>query len=170
MADSVPDSVPASGIDDTIPPVSRALAAQGIPHTLFVHIGPVHSLEQAAAERGQEPGQVVRSILFRLEDGQYALVLVAGPAQVSWPALRRHFGRSRLTMAAADEVLAVTGYPIGAVGPLGLATALPVLVDETVLAQEEVSMGSGVRGTAVVLKVADLLTALDGPEIVRVVG
>jgi hypothetical protein len=31
-------------------------------------------------------------------------------------------------------------------------------------------MGSGVRGTAIVLKVADLLTALDGPEVVRVVG
>ena len=47
---------------------------------------------------------------------------------------------------------------------------MPVLVDETVLAQEEISMGSGVRGTAIVLKVTDLLTALDGPEIVRVVG
>lgn len=156
--------------DPSAPPVSRALTERGIPHTLFVHTGPVHSLEQAAAERGQQPDQVVRSILFRLEEGQYALVLVAGPAQVSWPALRNHFGRSRLTMAAADDVLAVTGYPIGAVGPLGLATAVPVLVDETVLAQEEISMGSGVRGTAVVLKTADLLVALDGPEVVRVVG
>lgn len=145
---------------DDLPPVARALDALGVPHTVFRHTAPVHSLEEAAAARDQTPGQVVRSILFRLGEGEYAMVLVAGPAQVSWPELRKHFARSRLTMASPEEVLAVTGYAVGAVGPLGLRTPTAVLIDKSVLEQEEVSMGSGERGVAVILRTQDLVRVL----------
>lgn len=110
--------------------------------------------------RGQLPEQVVRTILFRLGEGEYALVMMAGPEQISWRALRRHFGRSRLTTARRDEVRQVTGYPIGAVAPFGLPQPLPVLIDESVCAQEEVSLGSGVRGVAIILRTEDLLVGL----------
>ena len=148
------------------PPVSRALTALHIPHRVFVHPGPVSSLEQAAAERGQQPEQVVRSLLFRLEEGRYLMALAAGPAQISWTALRGHLGVSRLTTANREEVQQVTGYPIGAVAPFGLPAPVPVLVDESVTEQAEVSIGSGVRGTAVILSTADLLAALPDAQIV----
>ena len=145
-------------------PVTRALDEIGIPYRVFRHPGQVHSLEQAARERGQQPEQVVRSILFRLAQDQFAMVLVAGSAQVSWPALRNYLGQSRLTMASEAEVLAVTGYPIGAVSPFGLPYPLRVLVDESICQQEEVSIGSGERYVTVFLYVKDLLKALGGPE------
>lgn len=145
---------------ESIPPVSIALTELSIPHRVFVHKGPVRSLEQAAAERGQQPEQIVRTILFRLGAGEYALVLVAGPQQISWKGLRQHFGRSRLTMADRDEVQSITGYPIGAVAPFGMPRELPVLVDESVLAQAEMSMGSGVRGTGIILQRTDLMRGL----------
>lgn len=150
----------------TLPPVSLALTALGIPHRVFTHPGPVSSLEQAAAERGQTPEQVVRSLLFRLEEGRHVLVLAAGPAQISWAALRAHLGVSRLTTADRDEVQTVTGYPIGAVGPFGLTTPMPVLVDVSVAEQSEVSIGSGVRGTTVILSTADLLAGLGDATVV----
>ena len=143
-----------------MPPVSRALTALNIPHRIFEHTQPVHSLEQAAQERGQKPEQVVRSILFRLGQDQYAMVLMAGPDQISWKALRQHFAQSRLTMATPEEVRTITGYEIGAVAPFGLPSPLPVLIDESVVAQAEVSIGSGLRGTTVILQTADLLRAL----------
>ncbi len=148
-----------------LPPVSIALTTLHIPHRVFQHAGPVNSLEQAAQERGQQPEQVVRSILFRLGSDQYAMVLMAGPAQVAWKLLRQHFGQSRLTMASQDEVFAVTGYPIGAVAPFGLPKPIPVLIDESVLAQAEVSIGSGVRGTTVILSTKDLVRALPDGKI-----
>jgi len=122
-------------------------------------------LEQAAAERGQRPGQVVRSILFRLGEGAFCMVLAGGPRQVSWPALRRHLNQRRLTMATPEEVLQVTGYRIGAVSPFGLPQPFPMLVDRSVLAEEEVSLGSGVRGLALVMLSADLLRALPQAEV-----
>ena len=150
-----------------LPPVSAALTALNIPHRVFRHPGPVHTLEQAAAERGQQPEQVVRSILFRLGEGNYRMVLAAGPAQISWPTLRRHLGVSRVTMATPDEVLTVTGYQIGAVSPFGIATPLPILADESVFAPHEVSIGSGERGVTVILSSAALRQALGDVEIGR---
>jgi Cys-tRNA(Pro)/Cys-tRNA(Cys) deacylase len=148
-----------------LPPVAQALTELNIPCWVFTHSGPVNSLEQAAAERGQQPDQVVHSLLFRLAEGEYAMVLMAGPAQVSWRALRQHVGQSRLTTANAEEVLSVTGYPIGAVAPFGLRQPVRVLIDRALLDQDEVSLGSGIRGTAVILKTADLLKALPDAEI-----
>ena len=151
---------------DESPPVSHALDELGVPHRIFRHSGSVRSLEQAAQERGQRPEQVVRSILFRLEENEFLMVLVAGPAQISWKALRQYLNRSRISMASPEEVLEVTGYPIGAVSPFGLPEPLRILVDTSLFAEDELSIGSGVRGVAVILQKDDLLRALGEVETV----
>jgi Cys-tRNA(Pro)/Cys-tRNA(Cys) deacylase len=145
-------------------PVTKHLDSLGIPYRLFQHAGPVESLEQAARERGQRPEQVVRSILFRLPDENYVMVLVAGPTQISWPALRSLLGQRRLTLATPAEVLQVTGYVIGSVSPFGLPSPLRILLDRSVLAEAEVSLGSGQRGLGVILSSADLRRALPAAE------
>jgi Cys-tRNA(Pro)/Cys-tRNA(Cys) deacylase len=145
-------------------PVTRALENLGIPYRFFRHPGQVHSLEQAAQERGQQPEQVVRSLVFRQGAENFAMVLVAGPAQVSWPKLRSYFRQSRLTLANESEVLATTGYRLGSVSPFGLPAPMRLLIDRSVLAQQEVSIGSGERNTTVILLGDDLLRAL-GPNV-----
>ena len=142
-------------------PATQFLDSLGIPYRLSQHAGRVDSLEQAAAERGQRPEQVVRSILFRLAEDQYLMVLAAGPRQISWPALRRHLSQHRLTLATPEEVLQVTGYQIGAVSPFGTRQSpLPLLIDRSVLEEPEISLGSGQRGLAIVMQSQDLLRAL----------
>lgn len=149
-------------------PVGAELKARGIPFREFHHSGPVNSLAQAALERGQRPEQVVRSILFRLAQDDYLLVLVAGPQQIDWKALRRAVGQSRLTTASADEVHQVTGFEIGAVSPFALPQPMRVLIDESVTREAELSIGSGRRGSTVILATADLLQALGHAERVAV--
>jgi prolyl-tRNA editing enzyme YbaK/EbsC (Cys-tRNA(Pro) deacylase) len=125
----------------------------------------VLSLEQAARERGQQPEQVVRSLLFRTAPGQFVMVLVAGPAQVSWPALRGYLGQSRLTTATQEEVLAATGYPPGAVSPFGLPEPMRILLDRGLLEQDEISIGAGERNAAVFLRTEDLMKGLKEAEV-----
>jgi Cys-tRNA(Pro) deacylase len=151
-------------------PAGVALLARGVPFTEFRHGGPVRSLEQAAAERDQRPEQVVRSILFRLAQDDYLMVVVAGPRQIDWKALRTAAGQSRLTMAKPEEVLSVTGYEIGAVGPFGLPGPLRIMLDESVLREDVVSLGSGVRGTAVIMNTAELRLALGDVPVVNVLS
>jgi prolyl-tRNA editing enzyme YbaK/EbsC (Cys-tRNA(Pro) deacylase) len=152
-------------LDSSATPVSQELAALGIDHRVWKHPGALTSLEQAAAERGQRPEQVVRSIVFRTASGEFVMVLVAGPAQIAWPALRAHLGQSRLTTATEEELLAVTGFTRGAVAPFGLPTPVRVLVDRAVLEQDVISMGSGIQGTTVVLRSVDLMAGLPRPEV-----
>lgn len=157
----------ATSFDQESTPVTRELDRYQIPYRFFRHAGKVTSLEQAARERGQRPEQVIRSILFRLGKGDYLLVLIAGPRQISWPALRKYVGRSRLTMAHPNEVLQVTGYEIGAVAPFGLPQPLRVIADESVFREDEVSIGSGVRNTTVILSQSSLRAALGQIEVTR---
>ena len=148
------------------PPASVALDDLGIPHRLFFHECIVTSFEQAARERGQRESQVVRSILFQIRPEEFVMVLVAGQAQVDWKKLRQFVRRSRVRMATEDEVLSVTGYRVGTVSPFGMKNQVKVLIDKSVLKEEEVSIGSGVRNTAIVLSSANLRHALGDSEIV----
>ncbi|MCB0102494.1 MAG: YbaK/EbsC family protein [Anaerolineales bacterium] len=144
-----------------------ALEKLNIPHQIFQHITPVDSLEKAASDRGQRPSQIVRTILFRLSEDEFALVLVAGPGQISWKLLRKILGKSRITMATPEEVLDVTGYRIGTVGPFGLLKPVRVMVEAGVLKEDELSIGSGMRDTAVIIKSTDLMMGLGNVEVVE---
>lgn len=151
--------------DSTSTPVTRYLDERGIPYRFFRHSGTMRTLEQAAKERGQRPQQIIRSIVFRLSRGGFVMVLVAGHKQVAWPALRRHLGTSRISMATEAEVLQVTGYPLGAVSPFATITPVRILMDKGLLAEQEISIGSGMRHITVIMQREDFLHALGEVEL-----
>ena len=148
------------------PPASIALEKLNIPHRVFIHEKLLHSFEQAAEERNQRPEQIVRSILFQIRPEEFLMVLVAGRDQVDWRKLRQLVKRSRVRMATEEEVLEVTGYQVGTVSPFGIKTPVQVLIDESVLKEEEISIGSGTRPMAIIMKSADVRRALGNPELV----
>jgi Cys-tRNA(Pro)/Cys-tRNA(Cys) deacylase len=144
---------------------TRALDLLGIPYRVFEHSQPPTSLEDAARQRGQEPGQIIRSILFRHAQKYFVMMLMAGPGQISWKRVRTHLGVSRISMATETEVQAVTGYEIGTVNPFGLTQPVRILADVSVFKPEEISIGSGVRGAAIIMQSKDLQNALGKIEI-----
>ena len=148
------------------PPASIDLDQLGIPHRVFRHEKPVTSFEEAASARNQRPEQIVRSILFQVRAGEFVMVLMAGRGQVDWRKLRQLVKRSRVRMATEEEVLEVTGYRIGTVSPFGVRNQVRVLLDASVLREEEISIGSGVRNTAILMKGEDVRKALGEVEIV----
>lgn len=145
-------------------PAVAFLREKGIPFSLFTHARPPRSLEEAALERGQAPEQVVRSILFRVSEGIFVMVLAAGPGQIAWGKLRHYLGSARITMATHDEVLERTGSLPGAVSPLGLPEPMRILADNRLLDHETVSLGSGMRGTAILIQPDDLILAIPSIE------
>jgi Cys-tRNA(Pro)/Cys-tRNA(Cys) deacylase len=146
-------------------PVTEELDAKGITYKYFRHPGQIYSLEQAAKERGQRPEQIIRTIVFRLSASEFLMVLVAGPRQISWPKLREYVGQSRLTIASPEEVLRTTGYPTGAVSPFGLPKFMRTLLDDSVFQEAEVSIGSGVQNSTIIIQRDQLVRALGDVEI-----
>ena len=148
------------------PPASIALEKLNIPHQVFQHKTTVTSFEQAASDRNQRPEQIVRSILFQIRPEEFLMVLMAGRDQIDWRKLRQLVKRSRVRMATEEEVLEVTGFLIGTVSPFGLKNPVKVLIDESVLKEAEISIGSGARSVAIIMKSADLRRALAESEVV----
>jgi Cys-tRNA(Pro)/Cys-tRNA(Cys) deacylase len=142
----------------------------GFEFTVFVHANAVNSLDQAAKERNQDPDQVVRSLIFRLASESFAMVLVAGPKQIPWKSLRSYFNQRRLTQASPEEVLMVSGYKIGTVSPFGLASEIPQFIDESVFQSNQISMGSGKSGTALIMESTEFMRALPAAKTVALFG
>ncbi|GAA1973470.1 YbaK/EbsC family protein [Nocardioides panacihumi] len=120
--------------------------------------GPVRSLEEAAAARGIEPRQLVKTMVVRVSDGDYRFVLVPGDREISWPKLRGLLGVNRLSMPPADVALEVTGYERGTITPLGSSTAWPVIADRLVAGT--ISIGGGAHGVGLTVGAEALLEAL----------
>ncbi|UMG92488.1 YbaK/EbsC family protein [Nocardioides sp. TF02-7] len=139
---------------------ARATAAAdglGLSYELTRH-GPVRSLGEAAAARGVEPRQVVKTMVVRVAEGDHRFVLVPGDREISWPKLRAHLGVNRLSMPSAEAAFDVTGYVRGTITPLGSRTTLPVVADLAVAGT--ISIGGGAHGVALTVDADALVAAL----------
>jgi len=140
---------------------ARALAAveaTGIPYAVTRH-GRVGSLAEAAAARGVEPDDIIKTLVVRRGEDDYLFVLVPGGRQFSWPKLRALLGENRLSMPDAEGALAVTGYERGTITPFGSTRAWPVVADTRVLGRT-ISLGAGGHGVAMTLNGDDVVRAL----------
>ena len=137
---------------------TAAADALGLAHVVTRH-GPVGSLAEAAAARGLEPRQVVKTLVVRVAEGDHRFVLVPGDREIAWPKLRALLGVNRLSMPPAEEAREVTGYERGTITPLGSLSALPVIADAGMTGT--VSIGGGAHGVALTVDAAALVTALD---------
>ena len=137
---------------------AAALRDSGIEHTITRH-GRVSSLEEAAAARGVEPADIIKTIVVRRAEGDYLFVLVPGDREISWPKLRARLGVSRLSMPDAATAKDVTGYERGTITPFGSLTPWPVVADASVLGRT-VSIGAGAHGVAATAHGDDVVRAL----------
>jgi Cys-tRNA(Pro) deacylase len=136
-----------------------ALDATGIDYRVIRH-GPVRSLAEAAAARGVEPVDVVKTIVVRRADDDFLFVLVPGDRTVSWPKLRSLLGVSRLSMPDAETAREVTGYERGTITPFGSSRPWPVIADER-LRGRSVTLGAGEHGVAVAIDADAVVAALN---------
>jgi Cys-tRNA(Pro)/Cys-tRNA(Cys) deacylase len=140
-------------------PALAALDRLGITHRVIRH-GPVRSLAEAAAARGVEPADVIKTLVVRRGDDDFLLVLVPGDRTISWPKLRALLGVSRLSMPDADMAREATGYERGTITPFGSTRSWPVIADERV-SDRMITLGAGEHGVAVAVNADELVRVLD---------
>ena len=95
----------------------------------------------AAEAHGVEPGRIAKTLAFKLADGKVVLLVARGDARIDNAKFKAAFGKGK--MLALDEVEALTGHPVGGVCPFGLATDLPVYLDRSLQAFDEVLPAAG---------------------------
>jgi prolyl-tRNA editing enzyme YbaK/EbsC (Cys-tRNA(Pro) deacylase) len=114
----------------------------------------------AAEAHGVEPGQIAKTLAFRLNDDRVLLVVAKGDARIDHKKFKDAFGKGK--MLGLDEVVELTGHPVGGVCPFGLARALPVYLDVSLQTYEEVIPAAGSVNSAVRISPALMLKITNG--------
>lgn len=163
---TLPWSPAAEHLTDLAPSVAGAVASLG--SALVARIDA--TLADTAAFCGAydvAPGASANCVVVAGRRGEvttYAalMVLATHRADVNG-VVRRHLGVRKISFAPHDDAVRLTGMEFGGITPVGLPSGWPILVDSAVVAAGDVVIGSGIRGSKLLVDGADLLT-LPGAE------
>ena len=97
-----------------------------------------------------------------------AMVLATTRADVNG-LVRRHLDAKKASFAPMDVAVSETGMEYGGIGPIGLPDGWRILVDGAVAATDAVVIGSGIRGSKLLVPGA-LLASLPGADVLDGLG
>lgn len=121
--------------------VEKALADLGAEGQITELSDSARTAKEAAAALGVEVGQIASSLVF-LADGAPVMVVASGGHRVDEKRLGALLGAT-IGKANANDVRAATGFAIGGVSPVALATAVPIVIDEELAAYDVVWAAAG---------------------------
>jgi len=120
----------------------RADLAQRAPDVVIVDLQRSTATVALAAEaHGVAPNRIAKTLSLRVGERRF-LVVTSGEARLDNRKVKAAFG-GKASMLGAEEVMALTGHPVGGVCPFGLATPLPVYCDISLRAFDEVVPAAG---------------------------
>jgi prolyl-tRNA editing enzyme YbaK/EbsC (Cys-tRNA(Pro) deacylase) len=140
--------------------VQERLRARGLDVEVQVLPDSTRTAADAAAAVGCEPGQIVKSLVFRRGE-QPVMVLCAGDRRVDAK-------RLGLDAATAEEARAATGFAIGGVPPLGHDRELETIADESLRRFETVWCAAGTPHAVFEVSTEALLAALASASVADV--
>lgn len=118
------------------------------------------TVEKAAKSLGVTPGKIAKSMLFKVRD-KYVMIIIPGDKKIDNRKFKDTF-KTKAKMASPEEVLAVTGHPVGGVCPYGLKNSVEVYYDVYLKNFDVVYPAAGDKNAAVTIKVEDLDKIVEG--------
>ena len=115
---------------------------------------PVKTSEEAAKVRNTNIHEGAKALVFYGDD-KPMMIVVAGDTKVDMNAFKHQFDVRDLRMATPEEVLLLTGVPIGAVPPFGHIFSLPLFVDRKLKTNESIAFNAGLHHKSIRLKESD---------------
>ena len=144
-----------SALPEGVQRVARALQALGHPHAPVLLDGAARTAQQAADALGIAVGQIAKSIIFRRQsDDAAVLVITSGDRRVDEKKVDALVGKTG--RADAQFVKERTGYSIGGVSPVGHAQSPVTLIDRELFRFDEIWAAAGHPHGVFKLKPQDL--------------
>jgi Cys-tRNA(Pro) deacylase len=122
--------------------------------------------EVSARELGVPEHTVVKTLVMQDEAARPLIVLMHGDCKVSTKNLARAIGCKSVEPCKPEVAQRHSGCQVGGTSPFGLRKALPVYVEQSILALEKIYINGGRRGYLVGIAPA-LLPALLGAQAVN---
>jgi prolyl-tRNA editing enzyme YbaK/EbsC (Cys-tRNA(Pro) deacylase) len=131
--------------NESVKRVRAALLDAGVGDKVIELSETARSAQDAADSIGTELGSIVKSLVFLIGD-QPVMALVAGDHKCKPDQLPRTLNLDDLgevSQADADAVRTATGFSIGGVPPVGLASPLPTAMDVSLKRFETIYAAAG---------------------------
>ena len=146
-------------LPEAVQKVAALLQAKEHPHAPVMLNDAARTAQQAADALGVGVGQIAKSIVFRRKsDDAAVLVVTSGDQRVDERKLEALVcpDGKRLGRADAEFVKAKTGFSIGGVSPLAHATAVVLLIDQSLFRFDQIWAAAGHPNAVFQLAPADL--------------
>lgn len=122
--------------------VRACFAALGIRKEIHTFGESTHNSELAARELGVEVGQIAKTILL-LVDEMPVVVVISGDRRVDFKKVKALRGGRRVRLAGPEDVVAHTGFKVGAVSPVALPEEIPAYLDASLRRFETIYPAAG---------------------------
>lgn len=143
-------------------PALRALRDAGVDFEVHPYdYVPRGGARASSAALGVDLHQVIKTLVLQDEQARPLVVCMHGDCEVSTKALARQLGCKSIEPCTPETAQRHSGYQVGGTSPFGLRKAMPVYVEESVLALPRIWINGGARG---------LLVSLDPKVLVQVLG
>jgi prolyl-tRNA editing enzyme YbaK/EbsC (Cys-tRNA(Pro) deacylase) len=142
--------------------VQEALAAAGGGHTVVTLAQSARTSADAARAVGCRVDQIAKSLVFRGEQTQRAVLVIASGANRVDERKVAGFVGEPIGRADAEFVRARTGFAIGGVAPVAHAEALTILIDADLMQWPEIWAAAGHPNTVFKLTPDDLVRLTSG--------
>jgi Cys-tRNA(Pro) deacylase len=128
-------------------PATQWLRRQGVVYTEHPYDYVEHGgTAESARQLGLDEHAVVKTLVMQDEQARPLVVLMHGDRQVSLKALARQIGAKKVEPCTPDAAQRASGYFVGGTSPFGLKRAMPVYVEQSVLALPRIAINGGRRG------------------------
>jgi len=122
--------------------------------------------QAAARELGVAVERIIKSMVFSCGDGP-VIALLPGDRRADMRAVARVLNVKRIRLADPDLVEQWTGFPVGAVPPLGHLKEVPVLMDDQIPREGSIYPAAGKSNNAFETTFTALLE-MTGAKVVKI--
>ena len=147
-------------------PATRLLRAAGIAYTEHPYRYEERGGTRVSATAlGVDEHHVIKTLIMEDDTGAPLVVLMHGDREVSAKALARQTGARRVDICDPATATRHSGYLVGGTSPFGTRKAMPVYVEQSILALDRIYINGGSRGFLVGMDPADLRRVLTIVEV-----
>jgi len=115
--------------------------------------------ETVAAKVGMPAEQVFKTLAVHGDRNGICFAVISGNYELDFKALAKVTGDRRMEMVPLKDVQHVTGYIRGGVTAMGAKKDYPVVLDETAILWDVISVSAGMRGMQIILSPDDYVRA-----------
>jgi Cys-tRNA(Pro) deacylase len=148
------------GFKMSVNEVRKHFTAKGLEDPVFKLDESGATVEMASKTIGVDPALIAKTLAFKVKD-KNVLIVARGDSRIDNKKYKQFFN-AKAKMLEHDEVLEITGHPVGGLCPFGLKTDLEVYLDLTIKDFSYVYPAAGATDYALKISPIDMATVTNG--------